>query len=180
MPDTATPGADLCPLDRLIATAGKDRPPDRTGAAYGYVYAMWQQHPLDSVFTGKIHVYIADKSTGEIVPGSKPRTHRPGRREIPYQYVDTWAEAERVPAQAYWKHRNQETPLEDLQERIRRALHEKTRTIYWERRRECEMRRYERDLRERTARRYGKSPSRVSRKEMEIVDNAGRRMAEAH
>jgi len=147
MPDTATPGADLAPLDRLIHTAHETGPPPseqpvRTGRAFGFVFAVFQRHD-DPARVGQYAVYVADAETGEHVPGYEPKSwDRTRYRQVPHHSCESPAEAERICfVQQLKRMRDHHHPLKAIRMMVRDELEEKTRRLHYDQRHACDQER---------------------------------------
>jgi len=127
MPDTATPGAQLFPVDRLTENFGPDRPPIRTGRAYDLTYAVWQVHPSNRARPYRLYVMTDD---GQTIDGQKRRAYgRP--RVVPYHSLPSLKGVERRCLRLHLRHRTGRRALSlpvtrrkcpDVEELYREAL----------------------------------------------------------
>lgn len=147
MPDTATPGADFAPLDRLIEKAHATGPPPseqpvRTGQAFEFVFAVFLRHE-DPARVGQYAVYVADAETGEHVPGRQPHSwDRTRYRQVPHHSCESAADAERICFVQHLKRmRDQHHPLKAIWMMVRDELEEKTRRIHYDQRHACDQER---------------------------------------
>jgi len=101
MTDTATPGAQLFPVDRLTENFGPDRPPIRTGRACDLTYAVWQVHDADRARLFRLFVMM---DSGQVIDGQERRPYTGGFRVVPYHSLPNLDDVERRLLRLHLRH----------------------------------------------------------------------------
>jgi hypothetical protein len=121
---TDRPETDLKGLDRLEAKAMRKKPPFYHGRDYGLLWAAWPSSSSGADFC----LYVMD---GEDLLKRHERTRGRSQRRR-YHPVNSLEDVLDTLGMLYWRTRDREAPLEDLQRGIRRQTAKKIRREHHE------------------------------------------------
>jgi len=113
----------------LLEKARRQTLPDLSGESLGMTWAAWRRQ------RGGLEMYVLKEDSLL----TRPDFSTSGSRRRSYHYADSEDELSSVLWGLYWRERDQETPLADLQRDIRRATNRRCRRERYRTRHEAQM-----------------------------------------